>query len=50
MIFLDNCVKLARTVIRVPEVETFSKESLAEVKVEKAHLYPTRFSGKLGRW
>ena len=32
MIFSENGVKLARTVVRVPEVEKFSKEALAEVR------------------
>jgi hypothetical protein len=42
MIFSDNSVKLARTVIRVPEVEKSSKESLAEVKATPWDLHRPR--------
>ena len=42
MIFSENSVKLARIVVRVPKIEKFSKEALAEVRATPLALHEAK--------
>ena len=42
MVYYNDEIKLARTVVRVPEVEKWEKEALAAIKVTPWHMHEAR--------